>query len=42
LKSVKECVTTYLPNGLALKIDGAETKNFNFTVVNIIKYFYNE
>jgi hypothetical protein len=26
LKSAKECVTTHLPNELALKMDGAEAK----------------
>jgi len=26
-KSAKECVTTHLPNELALKMDGAETEN---------------
>ena len=28
-KSAKECVTTHLPNGLALKIDDAETPSLN-------------
>ena len=28
-KPAKECVTTHLPNGLALKIDGAETLSLN-------------
>ena len=27
LKSGKECVTTHLPNGLALNMDGAELGN---------------
>ena len=26
MKSAKECVTTHLPNELALKMDGAEAK----------------
>jgi len=31
-KAAKECVTTHLPNGLALKIDGAETRSLYFTL----------
>jgi len=31
-KSAKKCVTTYLPNGPALKIDGAETFSRNATL----------
>src|ERR1700744_6611397 len=40
-KSAKKCVTTYLPNELALKIDGAETNNFYFTVVKKKKKTFN-
>jgi len=32
LKSAKKCVTTYLPNELALKIDGAKAYYLYFTV----------
>ena len=31
-ESAKECVTTYLPNQLALKMDGAGAKHLYFTV----------
>ena len=31
-KSAKKCVTTYLPNELALKMDGAQAGDLNTTV----------
>ncbi len=31
-ESAKECVTTHLPNELALKMDGAEANDLNSTV----------
>ena len=31
-KSAKECVTTHLPNELALKMDGAEANDLNLAV----------
>ena len=31
-KSAKECVTTHLPNELALKMDGAEASGLKFAV----------
>ncbi len=31
-KPAKECVTTHLPNELALKMDGAEASDLNFTI----------
>ena len=36
-KSAKECVTTHLPNELALKMDGAEASHrYSTIVVNVI------
>jgi hypothetical protein len=36
LKPAKECVTTHLPNGLALKMDGAEAGHrYSTIIVNI-------
>ena len=32
-KSAKECVTTHLPNQLALKMDGAEASDLNLTIM---------
>jgi len=32
LESAKECVTTHLPNALALKMDGAETGSRDSTI----------
>jgi hypothetical protein len=31
-KSAKECVTTYLPNELALKMDGAEANDLDSAI----------
>ena len=31
-KSAKKCVTTYLPNELALKMDGAKASDQNLTI----------
>jgi hypothetical protein len=31
-KSAKECVTTHLPNELALKMDGAEANDLNSAI----------
>ena len=31
-KSAKECVTTHLPNELALKMDGAEASDLNSAI----------
>ena len=31
MESAKECVTTHLPNELALKMDGAEAGHLYFT-----------
>ena len=31
-ESAKKCVTTYLPNELALKMDGAEASDLNSTI----------
>jgi len=36
LKSAKECVTTHLPNELALKMDGAKASDRNSTVSLIL------
>ena len=32
MESAKECVTTHLPNELALKMDGAEADHLYFAV----------
>ena len=32
VESAKECVTTHLPNELALKMDGAEASDLNSTI----------
>ena len=32
MESAKECVTTHLPNELALKMDGAEAGRLYFTM----------
>ena len=32
MKSAKECVTTHLPNELALKMDGAEANHLDLTI----------
>jgi hypothetical protein len=32
-KSAKECVTTHLPNELALKMDGAEASDLNSAII---------
>jgi len=32
LKTAKECVTTHLPNELALKMDGAQAHHFSYTI----------
>ena len=32
MESAKECVTTHLPNELALKMDGAEASDLNVTI----------
>ena len=32
MESAKECVTTHLPNALALKMDGAEASHLYFAV----------
>ena len=32
MKSAKECVTTHLPNELALKMDGAEANDLYSTI----------
>src|SRR3954471_10304625 len=36
-KSAKECVTTHLPNGLALKIDHAQTFSLNLARVGSLR-----
>ena len=32
MESAKECVTTHLPNELALKMDGAEASDLNSAI----------
>jgi len=38
-ETAKECVTTHLPNQLALKMDGARAGDLYFAVVEIDKNF---
>ena len=38
MEPAKECVTTHLPNGLALKMDGAEANDLNSTIYINAKY----
>ena len=38
MESSKECVTTYLPNELALKMDGAEAIDRDFSIKIILNF----
>ena len=35
MESAKECVTTHLPNELALKMDGAEANDLNAALSSV-------